>query len=97
MTTLTVSLTDCTREHRKRTRVCRTDDPEIAIDRAMRAWYGSRARWWPDHELPGYGQVVKPLDGNPGAYTCLTPRCRLEVLTDTPRGQLAVPVVRGDM
>lgn len=65
------------------TRRCRTDEEYVAIRRSIRTWFGPRARWFANHELPGYGQVVEPVRGNPGCCRCITNQVRLDVEVST--------------
>ena len=50
----------------------------VAIAVGVRKLFGKSAFWWPDHGLPGYGQVCKPTN-TPNCNNCVTPRVRLEV------------------
>ena len=63
----------------------RTNDPDEAIERAIRKHWGAAAGWWGDHGLnhgldssrTRYGQIIKPC--STGGYDCVTPRVRIDI------------------
>lgn len=78
---LTVTIHPCSTDPDARdlTHSARTDDPNVAVARAVRRHYGPRAWFWQDNGLSfgRYGQIAEPAGLN--QHRTLTGRVRIDV------------------
>ena len=66
----------------------RGEDAWEAVDKAVKKRWGKNASFFRDNSISigqsplggrQYGQVTKPIKGNPGAHNCITGRVTIEV------------------